>query len=71
MITTINCVIGLVLGIFIGIYITHNLSVIYHGPNSNDIKKYVWHDQHTDKYYKFETIPYVCPPMMKGCIPTS
>ncbi len=69
MILTLNCIAGLVLGILIGIYITTRISVIYHGPNSNDIKKIVWHNQLDNKYYKFETIPYVCPPMMKNCIP--
>jgi len=70
MIITLNCLAGLILGIMIGLYITRHLSVIYHGPNSNEIKKWIWYYPVENKYYKFEAIPYVCPPMMKDCIPT-
>jgi hypothetical protein len=34
---------------------------IYHGPNASEIMKYVYHDQNTKKYFKFDIKMYVCP----------
>lgn len=54
---TTSIVIGLVFG-----YILIKLlvpSVIYHGPDSNKVKKKVFHKD--GQYFKFTTVPYVCP----------
>ena len=65
----LNGVCGLIIGILIGLYIISTFNVIYHGPNSNEIKKLVWFCEQDGLYYKFDTVPYVCPPLMKNCIP--
>lgn len=55
-------------GTLIGWYITNQFNVIYHGPNSNEIKKWIWYNREDDSYYTYETVPYVCPPLMRDCI---
>ena len=67
----LNFIIGCLIGICIGWYTTNSYNVVYHGPNSNDIKKWIWYSPSHEKYYKFNVVPYVCPPMLKGCVPSN
>ena len=39
------------------------LNVKHHGPDSNDIKKWIYYCKETKKFYKFTPVPYICPPM--------
>lgn len=64
----INIVIGICVGMCIGMLYITKMCVIYHGPNSNEIKKWIWHNTEDGLYYKFDTIPYVCPPLMTNCV---
>ena len=59
-------IIGVLLGYFSCDYYLNlvNHTIEFHGPNSNEIKKWIYHDPNKDKYYKFHTIPYVCPPLL-------
>jgi hypothetical protein len=51
----------MVVGYIIG-YHLKQYNVIYHGPDSNEIKKYIYYDSEEDKYYRFTPVPYICPP---------
>ena len=44
-------IIGLIFGYLIGIKIFPD--IIYHGPNSNFIRKNIYYDSENDKFYKF------------------
>ena len=59
----IKIIIGSLIGYILGVYIVQRKNVLYHGPDSNEIKKYVFHCSKTNKYYKFTPVPYICPPM--------
>lgn len=55
-------ILGILIGILGGTYIQTEYNIIYHGPDSNEIKKQIYRCPETGKYYKFVPIPYVCPP---------
>ena len=46
----------IILGFLLGIYFYNSINVIYHGPNSNKIRKNVY--KFDNKYYKF--VPKMC-----------
>lgn len=48
-------IIGFIFGYMIGKY----RKIIYHGPDSNNIKKYIY--KIGNKYYKFNTEICICP----------
>ena len=55
-------IISILFGLFIGYYIyviiyRYIVSDIYHGPDSNIIKKYVYKKKNSDEYYVFNTVP--------------
>lgn len=54
---------GILTGYLIGKYLLGVNNTIYHGPDSNDIKKQIFYCPKRKKYYKFTPKPYVCPPM--------
>lgn len=57
------------IGYIIGFKVIDN--TIYHGPDSNVIKRQVFHDNNKDKYYRFIPVPYICPPMYKNKLCTT
>ena len=61
-------VVGLVTGYFLGKYYIKNRVTVYHGGDSNYIKKQIFYCSKTKKYYKFTPIPYVCPPMYANAL---
>lgn len=65
---TLSCLLGLIIGYSIAYYKLHSSAIEYHGPNSDEIKRWVWFDSNENKYYKFKTIPFVCPPTLSGCV---
>lgn len=46
-------------------YIIYNPIVKMHGPNSNDIKKYIYYDKKKGKYYKYLTDIVICPSYLR------
>jgi len=56
-------IIGIIIGYLVGITYIRHQHIIYHGPDSNEVKKKIFYWPKTDKYYRFIPIPYVCPPM--------
>lgn len=54
--------IGIIIGFIVGIFVIQ-YGTIYHAPDSNVIKKTIFYCSKTDKYYKFEPVPYICPPL--------
>ena len=57
----LRIVIGVVLGGFIGMWAKRN-RIVHKGPSSNQVKREIYHDQITGKYYRFEPFVTVCPP---------
>lgn len=55
--------IGIIIGYFIGRKILQERNLIYHGPDSNEVKKKIFYWPNDGKYYRFTPIPYICPPM--------
>lgn len=57
----------ILIGLTIGYTIAHKLiglnKIIYHGPDSNEIKKKIFYYKKTKKYYKFIPKPFICPPI--------
>lgn len=56
-------ILGTVIGYLIGVKFMHHKGIIYHGPDSNEVKKKIFYWPKNGKYYKFIPVPYVCPPM--------
>lgn len=54
--------IGFFCGLLSMMYAQNKYSIIYHGPDSNEIKKQIFHCTKSNKYYKFDPVPYICPP---------
>jgi len=52
-----SIILGLIIGGIIGYFAF--IRNDYHGPNSNEIKKYIY--KINDKYYKFDTKVCICP----------
>lgn len=50
----------MILGIIVGIYFGRKNMIEYHGPNSNDVKKWVYKDR-DGNYYKFMPEICICP----------
>ena len=46
-------------------YLIYKPIVKTHGPNSNDIKKYIYYDKKKDKYYKYLTDIVICPSYLR------
>lgn len=53
----------ILIGYLIGVKFVQTKNIIYHGPDSNEVKKKIFYWPKNGKYYKFIPIPYVCPPM--------
>lgn len=60
--TLIYFIVGLSVGVFIGYKLIES-NVIYHGPDSNEVKRIIFYCNENDKYYKFIPTPYICPPI--------
>lgn len=58
----LSIIIGLIVGWFIGVHVKHRHQRVIKGPSSNRIKRHVYHDTETGKYYRFEPYVTVCPP---------
>lgn len=56
----LSTVIGLMIGYILGIPRCDS-----HGPNSNDVKKYIYYDQRSGKYYKYRTDIVICPSYLR------
>lgn len=56
-------IIGYTIGYTVANLYFKKYNVIYHGPDSNEVKKKIFYWSKDGKYYKFIPIPYVCPPM--------
>lgn len=56
----ISTLLGLIMGYIINI--PRNNS---HGPNSNDVKKYIYFDKKNGKYYKYKTDIVICPSYLR------
>ena len=54
----VNIIIGLNCGILLA-YLFINNKIIYHGPNSNIIRKKI--HLYNNKYYKYEPVICICP----------
>ncbi len=54
---------GLCIGVLAG-YVCLNLTTkrIAKGPNSTQVRKQIYYDKYSEKYYQFEPITHVCPP---------
>ena len=39
---------------------------LYHGPVANDVIKYIYFDNDTNKYYKFNIKMFMCPPSLSN-----
>lgn len=53
----------ILLGIIFGflIYVLFNKNTLYHGPNSNNIRKTIFFDKKNNKCFIFEPRVYLCP----------
>ena len=59
----VYAIIGIVIGYLIGVKFVQSKNYIYHGPDSNEVKKKIFYWSKNGKYYRFIPVPYVCPPM--------
>lgn len=50
-----------IIGILVGHVIIRNVYIVYHGPNSNIIKKQIFHDKQRNICYKLEPKVHICP----------
>ena len=50
-----------IIGIVIGYYLNFHETIIYHGPNSNKIKKEIYYDKKTGTCYKLIPKIHICP----------
>lgn len=56
----LSLLVGFYLGYLIGSHFLFNLTVKYHGPNSNNIRKEIYQDK-KDSCYKMEPVVHICP----------
>ena len=56
-------IILVIIGYAIGVLFIQSKNFIYHGPDSNEVKKKIFYWPENGKYYRFIPVPYVCPPM--------
>lgn len=55
-----STLLGLMIGYIIGLPKEES-----HGPNSNDIKKYIYFDKRSGKYYRYGTEIVICPSYLR------
>jgi len=56
-------ILTIILGLYIGSLIMQKTYQIerFHGPNSNNVKKMIFHDPQNNKYYQYEPKITFCP----------
>ncbi len=59
---------GIIIGYLIGMKYFQYQNIMYHGPDSNEVKKKIFYWPKTNKYYRFIPVPYVCPPMYTNAL---
>jgi hypothetical protein len=60
MLAIIIILLGIIFGFCLFVYYKKQ-TVIYHGPNSNIIRKTIFKDSKNNKCYMFEPTVYLCP----------
>ena len=61
MIEYIQYLVFFIIGIVIGYYMYFHKTIIYHGPNSNKIKKEIYYDKNTKSCYRLIPKVHICP----------
>lgn len=56
----VSTLLGLMIGYIIGVPRGDS-----HGPNSNDVKKYVYFNKGSGKYYRYRTKIVICPSYLR------
>lgn len=63
MLRIVTFLIGVIFGYIFACKFMIRDNVIYHGPDSNEVKTKIYYWKKDKKYYRFTPVPYVCPPM--------
>lgn len=56
--------ISTILGLLVAYAIAKPVEPV-HGPNSNHVKKYIYHDPRSGKYYQYKTEVVICPSYLR------
>lgn len=57
--------ISTLIGVMIGYLLSPCGKGELHGPNSNEVKRYIYYDQRSNKYYRYRTEIVICPSYLR------